>query len=276
MKTYIFLLAAVVAISTTSCKKEGCTDQAATNYNSKAKKDDGSCIYPAAPAPTPTAKKGNLRVKFDPKFNGNPFYLDSTYVNSSGDSLKFSTVKYYISNIKLKNSSNTYWVEDESYYLVNVSQTGGIEILITDIPEGDYNEITYTIGVDSARNVSGSQTGALSTSNGMFWSWSTGYIFMKFEGTSPQASSGNFTYDIGGFTSSNNALHTNTHPFGTNLAVTEGGNPKVHMYVDMKSIFDSHHTISVSTMPMVHMPGTNAQMVAMNFHHGFTLDHVHQ
>lgn len=28
-----------------ACKKEGCTDSTATNYNSKAKKDDGSCLY---------------------------------------------------------------------------------------------------------------------------------------------------------------------------------------------------------------------------------------
>ncbi len=28
-----------------SCKKEGCTDPAASNYDSKAKKDDGSCLY---------------------------------------------------------------------------------------------------------------------------------------------------------------------------------------------------------------------------------------
>ena len=33
----------------TSCKKKGCTDPLATNYNSEAKKDDGKCEY--APAP---------------------------------------------------------------------------------------------------------------------------------------------------------------------------------------------------------------------------------
>lgn len=33
------------AATITSCKKEGCTDPIANNYNDKAKKDDGSCTY---------------------------------------------------------------------------------------------------------------------------------------------------------------------------------------------------------------------------------------
>jgi hypothetical protein len=40
------LVAGVIALSA-SCRKEGCTDEAATNYNEEAKKDDGSCVYPA-------------------------------------------------------------------------------------------------------------------------------------------------------------------------------------------------------------------------------------
>ena len=36
---------AITAIAFTSCKKEGCTDETALNYNEEAKKDDGSCTY---------------------------------------------------------------------------------------------------------------------------------------------------------------------------------------------------------------------------------------
>lgn len=36
-------------ISLTACKKEGCTDENALNYNSSAKKDDGSCTYEDLP-----------------------------------------------------------------------------------------------------------------------------------------------------------------------------------------------------------------------------------
>jgi len=41
----VMIMAASLAIGTTSCKK-GCTDPTATNYDEKAKKDDGSCIVP--------------------------------------------------------------------------------------------------------------------------------------------------------------------------------------------------------------------------------------
>lgn len=46
MKLGMMLLTASIAVGTVSCKKEGCTDSTAINYNEKAKKDDGTCLYP--------------------------------------------------------------------------------------------------------------------------------------------------------------------------------------------------------------------------------------
>jgi len=48
MKKQTLMIAAVAglfAVTAVSCKKEGCTDETATNYNEEAKKDDGSCTY---------------------------------------------------------------------------------------------------------------------------------------------------------------------------------------------------------------------------------------
>ncbi len=45
VKIGTLLLGVAIIMSATSCKKEGCTDSKATNYNQKAKKDDGSCVY---------------------------------------------------------------------------------------------------------------------------------------------------------------------------------------------------------------------------------------
>lgn len=45
-KLILFLALGSFAITTfSSCKKKGCMDSTATNYNSKAKKEDGSCLY---------------------------------------------------------------------------------------------------------------------------------------------------------------------------------------------------------------------------------------
>lgn len=51
--SYISLALVAGTLTFTSCKKEGCTDPTATNYDESAKKDDGSCI-PAASGPAYT------------------------------------------------------------------------------------------------------------------------------------------------------------------------------------------------------------------------------
>jgi len=57
MTTKIFYLPVLAlfigALTLTSCKKEGCTDNDALNYDSEADKDDGSCTYPD-PEPVPS------------------------------------------------------------------------------------------------------------------------------------------------------------------------------------------------------------------------------
>lgn len=42
---FLFVLLIGLSISFSSCEKSGCTDTSACNYDSEAKKDDGSCRY---------------------------------------------------------------------------------------------------------------------------------------------------------------------------------------------------------------------------------------
>ncbi len=52
MKRTTFIIASlglVIGLGVSSCKKEGCTDSTATNYNSSANKDDGTCEFGPAP-----------------------------------------------------------------------------------------------------------------------------------------------------------------------------------------------------------------------------------
>ncbi len=44
-KFYSILSLVLVLTFSVACKKKGCTDSSAANYNEEAKKDDGSCVY---------------------------------------------------------------------------------------------------------------------------------------------------------------------------------------------------------------------------------------
>lgn len=190
-----------------------------------------------------------------------------------GDTLKITKLRYYISNIKLKKTDNTWWSQPESYYLVDPIVSNGNLLEIKDVPTGDYTEISYTIGVDSLRNVSGAQNGALSTVNEMFWSWKSGYIFYKIEGSYKNGTAGTFAYHIGGFSGPNNALMIKTHSLGGAMMIKPTSVPQIHLGVDVSKVFQG--SIKPKDVSNVMMPGSNALIISTNYSGGFEFEHLH-
>lgn len=219
----------------------------------------------------------NVTVYFEHKFNTSSFALNTNYVNGSGDTVNFSKLKYYISNVELISAGGENWKETESYHLIDVSQSSSLSFSLNNVPGGEYTGIKFLVGVDSVRNVSGAQTGALDPANEMFWSWSTGYIFFKAEGTSPQSSNGTFTYHIGGFAGPNHALRWVTINFGSeNLLVGANHEREVHLKVDVKKLFDgSNYTLSVANVHHQMMVNAVSASIANNYAEMYSLDHIH-
>jgi hypothetical protein len=231
------------------------------------------------PTPTPTdpvMETGTVLLKFDHVWGPTmgAFSIGQSLVHPmSNEELTFSLLNYYITNVKLTKADGSTYVQPESYHLVRLSSGSFAELVLENIPVGEYTGITYTIGVDSARNVSGIQEGALSPSNGMFWSWNTGYIFVKAEGTSPQSPNGEFKYHLGGFSGEHNAIRTNSHTFVGQLRVLKNAEPSIHFYVNAARFW--HGGLRVADLNTVHMPGSNAATLAGNFRDAFVLDHIH-
>jgi hypothetical protein len=247
--------------------------------SSCSKEEDNAVI----PAPAPNAPAvGKATIKLDHMWgNTATARLGTPYVTASGDSITLTTFNYYFSNVKLIKSNDSLWSMPDSYYLVRLTSTGSeVELEIPNVPVGEYKGISYMIGVDSTRVVEADLSlPSLQPSNGMFWSWNSGFIFVKCEGTSPQSSRPNrdFIFHIGGYRHPNNAIQTVSHDFGTSrLRVQQNANPELHMKIYVNRFFSGPgREIAMSSFPFNMAVGTNAINISLNYREMFTYDHMH-
>src|SRR6218665_36478 len=257
MKTIKLLSIALLAFSFTisSCKKDG--EEEPTRV-------------------TAEGTSGSVTLHFENMVGDSALVLNTqNYVNANNDTFNVSKFNYYISNIKLTRRDNSLYTESESYHLLKANESGSLDISLANVPFGSYTSIQFMIGVDSARNVSGAQTGALDPANGMFWSWSTGYIMAKLEGTSPQSTgSGHMIMmHMGGFSGVNSVLRTVSPSFNTQTAnVSSTVVPEIHFKVDLLEMLQSPHTIDFSILNVIHMPGSDAKTVADNYADMFSVE----
>ena len=240
-----------------------------------------SCSKKDTPAPVTntTVDTGKVYLEmFNVVGGGNLKLNNEWYRNQNGDSFTVSKFNYYISNIKLNGSGATAtYTEAESYHLVEHSTTPSeMAFSLAKVPAGKYSSITFMIGVDSLRNVSGAQTGALDPALGNFWSWNTGYIMLKFEGNSPQAptADGRLVMHCGGFSGVNNVLKTITIIFPNEIEVTKNATPHVHLKADVLAMFKSPNVVAFATNNTIHMPGAAANKLADNYANMFTISYA--
>jgi len=218
-------------------------------------------------------------VELDHLFGSEEFHLDSTYSNALTQPFTPSMLKYYVSNVTLIGTDNVEYKLPDNYFLVNLSDPESAVLNLTGLKSGTYRAIQFLVGVDSTRNVSGAQTGALDPGKGMFWDWNTGYVFFKMEGTSPviPGASQFFEYHIGGFQGANNNIRQVNFDFNgdiLNLAVNR--HPEVHVIVDVQQAFYDPTIIDFTTFPSsVVMPGPDATVIADNYRDMFSYDHMH-
>lgn len=232
---------------------------------------------------------GSLRIEFDNHIGEDDLELNKDYVNASVETFRLTKLNYYISNIRLRTTTGVEYVvlQDSSYFLVMEDQEESQAITLNNIPAADYNEITFTIGVDSLRSTMdiSKRTGVLDPAqgrDGMYWTWNSGYIFFKMEGISPSApvdQENKFYYHIGGYggydSPSLNNIREATVSMGSARAEVRGNkSPEVHFHVDILELFKNPTTFQIADYPAV-MFSEFSKNISENYVHMFKYDHVH-
>lgn len=230
----------------------------------------------STPPSTPVVATGNFDIRFNYVFGPDmkPWQLGQTFVHSkTGDTLNFTMFRYYVSNIKLKKADGTWWVQPNSYYLLEANSVQASTIEMKSIPAGEYIAMEYTMGVDSEKNVTGAHDGALAASNGMYWDWNSGYIMLKAEGTSPNSPNGGFRLHMGGYLGADNVITVNSTDFsGNKLKIASSAKPVVKLQANVARLW--HTSPGVATLNVIHAPGAAAVKMAKDFYSGIIFNSI--
>ncbi len=284
MKTKLFLFIPLVAgvVYLAGCQKEGCTDPNAINYDANAKKDDGSCIADTTGNdvlgcmdststnynPDATVDDGTcmydtistVMLHAHAKLGTADFAFNTEVTNWEGRKMKFTTAQMYVSNFVFHKDGGMQMVDD-SYLLL---KAGTMMYEVGEIPNDHYHGFGFKVGVDSIANhadpASWPSEHALSSNNPdhAFWSWNSGFIFIKVEGmvdtTANMDGTANapFIYHIGTDMLAKDVMFTKHEEVNADITY--------HINVDYLKLFDG---IDLRTDPDSHT--MNNMPAAMTF-----------
>lgn len=215
-----------------------------------------------------TGLQGDVTVKIRHAVKNFPLNFTDQYTTDFGETYQVTSFKYYLHRIALVNSRGNTVMLSTDYFLVDETDSAS-KVLSFKAPQDTYTALNFTLGVDSTDNVSGAQSGALDPLNGMFWTWTTGYVMAKLEGVSPFVTGvgNNFSYHIGGFKSPYSAIKYISLPLTATggLVVKRGQTSSILVEADLNTWFGRINPIKLAETPACHSPGELARKFADNY-----------
>lgn len=126
-------------------------------------------------------------------------------INEKGDSMTISKLKFYLSNFVLKREGQPIKATLPQYFLFDLDDS------VIDHQSKNaisWDGIDFVFGVDSSTQAAGVMDGVLDPLNGMYWTWQSGYIHFKLEGTLNciDGTKQNLSLHLGGYRYPNNSI----------------------------------------------------------------------
>ncbi len=228
--------------------------------------------------------KHTVSITFHNKAGDADLHLDSSCTNPFGEIFIVKQFKYYISNIRLRDDDTK---KTESfpgkYFLIDQADSSS-KIILLSTSLKHIISIEFMLGVDSLKNVSGIQTGSLDPAKGMFWTWNTGYVMAKLEGTSAAANTPqhSFSWHVGGYKKGEATARmiylklpviSNQAP---GIRYQQPGSGTININADILKWFNALHEIKIAGQPFCHQPGALAVSLADNYSAMFTVSYNHE
>lgn len=223
--------------------------------------------------------KSHLILHFKATVDGEPLKFRKNYINAFNESFAIEKFKFYFGKARLidQTAHEEAPLGAEEYALIDFTDSNSCSLKLS-FPVGKYKAIQFLLGVDSINNVSGAQTGALDPSKGMFWTWNSGYVMAKLEGSSPISNqpAHAIAYHIGGFRQPDNTARIINlfFPDKSNLEANASQTHEIFITADLKYWFNGKNPIRIKDIPTCTTPGKLARSISDNYSGMFSISRI--
>ena len=224
--------------------------------------------------PNRNTNDASFIVHYKAYVHGEPLVLNKKYLNPFGESFEISRFKFYTGKFSpLYENKNQEFTVTKDYHLIDFSDTASTYVELT-AAGGLCKGIRFQLGIDSADQDQGAQTGALDPVKGMFWTWNSGYQTFKIEGRSSLSDqpAHMIAYHIGGYREPYNTvwklefMTTNEQVF----RISNENKIIIEIGIDLDYLFDAGKPLHIKETATCTTPGKLARDIAENFIGTFT------
>jgi len=124
-----------------------------------------------------------ISVTIIPLWGNEKLNINKIYNELNTVKINIKTLKFYISTFKTLKKGQVAYSKKNSFHLIDLANKKSLTWDLIKAGKKQFDEINFQLGVDSLTNESGARGGDLDPTKGMYWSWQSGYINFKLEGS---------------------------------------------------------------------------------------------
>jgi hypothetical protein len=191
---------------------------------------------------------GQLRII--PSWDNKALELEQVYLTENKDSISFSTLKMYFSDFRFREKLSGGITEIDTLIFYDLADSS-THVFFKNLEISNYDDVSFTLGLDSSKNVSGELENAYDPLLGMYWAWNTGYINLKIMGESSAVptNSHEFEFHLGGYRS----------PYATAQTIQVDLNDQ-YIYFDLEKLFSE--SINLTKNHHIMLPCKDAFLIS--------------
>ena len=218
------------------------------------------CVDPIRPFPGDLP--GTVRLDLGLHWDGASIGLGDTVVDHLDHPVVLTNVQFYLNGLELRDAAGT-WHPVGDIHLVDFNREA--PTVVEAVPAGTYTAMRFGVGIPKALNTNIDPASypndhplSVLGSAGMFWTWSTGYIFLKYEGKAAATAGDPIEEPISYHLGTDLSYRTITLPFSSPLYVYSRDVTPVDVAFDGARMLNGPAgSIDVLTDPVSHnAPGT--------------------